>query len=387
MGETAAQVAAIGAKHVAFGQAYRTAWASIPKLVMVDENQVEHMTLQATNFLGINTGAIAANRGVYTDYWATAGTVMNTWEAVGAVESEPMPAAVPPPITTGATDLLSLGISLGTQLGSGLASGAMNSATSGLDALGGVSAGVSGAATGLASATGSTAGANPGSASGAAQPGASPAAKAPAGADQQMTSLLAQLPQAAGSASQSLGSSPTQGATQALSGPTQTLMGPLQSLMSTGGTGLSNGANPISGTGLSGIGGLPAAGVPGTGSGGDGKRSVARSAGLMRSAGIGGGGYAMPNGWRSTASSLGIDASWATGAGSGRAVAGGADLRPAGAGMGAPGMFAPTSSSSRGRSGNLRNSAALSWEEDPFGADEPADLPMMLATAPGERGT
>jgi hypothetical protein len=130
----------------------------------------------------------------------------------------------------------------------------------------------------------------------------------------------------------------------------------------------------------------PIGGVPGMGTGGDAKRSVARSAGLMRSAGVGGGGFAMPGGWRTTASSLGIDASTASAAGSGRAVAGGADLRPGAAGMGAPGMFAPTPASRR-RGTNLRNSAALSWEEDPFGAEEPADLPMMLAAAPGERGT
>ncbi len=64
MGEHAAKCAAIGAKHVAFAESYRTANLMIPKVPVVAENQAEHMTLQATNFLGINGLPIATNHGV-----------------------------------------------------------------------------------------------------------------------------------------------------------------------------------------------------------------------------------------------------------------------------------------------------------------------------------
>lgn len=387
MAQTVVHASTIAAKHEAFGAGYRAAYAMIPKLATVEENQAEHLVLQGTNFLGINTGAIAANRGLYGTYWSTAGGAMNTWEAVGATESTPLPLEAPPPITSGAGDLLSMGLSMGIELGTGLASGAMQGATTGLSTLSGVGGA---AATGLASATGTSPGTGPGTSAGSA-PGAPPAGKPSGGDSQQLQSLLAQLPQAASAAPQAAGSLPNS-VSSALSGPAQAAMSPFESLLSgTSGAGLGNGAMPMTPGGLSGMGMPPIGGMPGAGNGGNGGRSATQSAGLMRSAGVGGGsgrGLAMPSGWRTTASSMGLDALGSSAAGGGRAVAGGADLRSGAGAMGAPGMFAPGgTSSSRRRSDNFRSSTALSWEEDPFGAEEPADLPMVLAAAQAERGT
>jgi PPE-repeat protein len=53
-----------GVKHLEFAEAYQAAYLAIPPLAHVVENQAEHMTLQATNFMGINAMPIAVNRGI-----------------------------------------------------------------------------------------------------------------------------------------------------------------------------------------------------------------------------------------------------------------------------------------------------------------------------------
>ncbi len=378
MSAQAAKMAAIGATQIAFAEAYRAANVMIPKVPVVAENQTEHGVLQATNFLGINGGAIAANRTAYAGMWTAAGTAMNTYEAVGMAESTPIPVEPPTPITSRGVGMITAGASTGAQLGVGLAQGAMNAATSGLSTLTGAGTTAASAAPAAAQAAGTPATGGPMGTGG--QP---PAATAKSGAEgQQLTSLLGQLPQAAGQLPQALGSAPS-AATQAFSGPGQAVMGPLQSLMTAGGSGMGAPA----GTGVSGLSGM----YPGSlasAANDAGGRSPSKSAGLTRSAGIGGGsgGFAMPGGWRTSADTLGIGAAPASGIGSGRAVAGGADLRTSAAGGGMGPMMAPMSPMAGGRRSNFRDSAPLSWEEDPFGAEEDDDLPMTLS-ASGERGT
>ena len=270
MSTHAAKLAAIGTKHVAFAQAYRTANLMIPKVPLVAENQFEHITLQATNFMGINGIPIAANRGVYQGYWTAAGTAMNTYEAIGAMESVPIPAEPPPPITTMGIGMLSSAISTGVSLGVGAAQGAMNAATSGIGAAttgAGTAAALGPAATGLAGTNSGSTGAN-------GQP-ATTGTAGKAGASQQLTSLLPQASQAASQIPQVLGAAP-QAVTEAVSGPGQAVMGPLQGLL-TGGSGL---GAPPTGAGMSGM-------YPGSGlanATGSGARSASKSAGLTRPA-------------------------------------------------------------------------------------------------------
>lgn len=376
MSEHAAKCAAIGAKHIAFAEAYRTANLMIPKVPVVAENQAEHIALQMSNVLGINGMPIAINRGVYQSYWTAAGTAMNAFESVGTMEATPIPAEPPPPITSMGVGMLSSAISTGVSTGVGIAQGAMQAATSGISALTGAGTAAAGA---VAPAAAQAAGTNPGAVGANGTPG-TPGTAGKADAGQQLTSLLPQAAQAAGQLPQALGSAP-QAATQAFSGPGQALMGPLQNLM-TGGSGL---GSPMS-AGTGGLGGMYPGGLANAAD--SGARSASRSAGLTRSAGLGGGGsgsFATPSGWRSTADTLGIGAAPASAIGSGRPVAGGADLRSSGAGGGMGPMMGPGSSmGNRGR--GMRSSAPLSWEEDPFGAEEEDDLPMMLSSS-GERGT
>ncbi len=372
---------ASGANHLAFAEGYTAARLAIPQLPHVLENQAEHMTLQATNIMGINAMPIAINRGIYTGMWTDAGMAMNSYDALGTASSTPVPATPPPPITSGmAVGLATSGVSMGLQVGSGVMQGAMNAAETGLGTFSGVASGAAGTAPAATQAMGS----NTGTTAGGTGPPGNPALAAKAGdPSQQLTPLLAQGAQAAGQIPQALGSAPS-AITSAGEGPVQAIMGPLQGMM-TGGSGL--GGTPASAGGLNGLSGLSGMYPGGLGTGGadSGGRSASKSIGLTRSAGIGGGsGYSMPSGWRTTSDTLGIGASPASGVGSGSPVAGGADLR-GGAGGGMGPMFGPAGTGA-GRGRDIRSSSALSWEEDPFGADEDDDLPMVLTT-PGERGT
>jgi PPE-repeat protein len=382
MHENAAISQAMALKILAQAEAYQAAYLAIPPLAAVTENQTEHMTLQATNIMGINAMPIAINRGVYSGMWTDAGTAMNTYDALGSAASTPLPATPPPPITAGmAVGLATTGASMGLQIGTGVMQGAMNAAETGLSTFSGVASGAASTAPAVAQAMGSNTGTTAG---GTGQP-ANPAMAAKAGDPaQQLTPLLAQGAQAAGQIPQALGSAPS-ALTSAGEGPVQAIMGPLQGMM-TGGSGL--GGTPASAGGLNGLsglsgmypGGLPASGAE------SGGRSASKSVGLMRSAGIGGGsGYSMPSGWRTTSDTLGIGARPASGVGSGSPVAGGADLRSGAGGAGMGPMLGPAGTGA-GRGRGTRSSSALSWEEDPFGADEDDDLPMVLTT-PGERGT
>lgn len=377
MSEHAAKCAAIGAKHIAFAEAYRTANLMIPKVPVVAENQAEHMALQGSNILGINGMPIAINRGVYQSYWTAAGTAMNAFESVGTMEATPIPAEPPPPITSMGVGMLSSAISTGVSAGVGIAQGAMQAATTGLSAMTGAGTAAAGA---VAPAAAQAAGTNPGSVGANGTPG-TPGTAGKADGGQQLTSLLPQAMQAATQLPQAATQLP-QAATQAFSGGQQAFMGPLQSLM-TGGSGA--GGTPM-GAGMNGLSGMYPGGLANA-AGESGARSASSSAGLTRSAGLGGGSgsFATPSGWRSTADTLGIGAAPASAMGSGRPVAGGADLRSSGAGGGMGPMMGPGSSMG-GRGRGMRSSAPLSWEEDPFGAEEEDDLPMMLSSS-GERGT
>src|SRR5262249_15431887 len=64
---------AMGVKMLEHAEAYRAAFLAITPLAAVTENQAEHITLQNTNFMGINAMPIAVNRGVYHSMWTESG--------------------------------------------------------------------------------------------------------------------------------------------------------------------------------------------------------------------------------------------------------------------------------------------------------------------------
>lgn len=88
------------AKIAATGAAFETLKAATPTPAEVETNQITHGVLQATNFLGINTPAIVANRAQYLgDYWVRSASNKYAYgaaSAAGVQAIEPLP----PPVTT-----------------------------------------------------------------------------------------------------------------------------------------------------------------------------------------------------------------------------------------------------------------------------------------------
>jgi PPE-repeat protein len=88
------------AKIAATGLAFETLKAATPTPAEVETNQITHGVLQATNFLGINTPAIVANRAQYLgDYWVRSASNKYAYgaaSAAGVQAIEPLP----PPVTT-----------------------------------------------------------------------------------------------------------------------------------------------------------------------------------------------------------------------------------------------------------------------------------------------
>ncbi|OFJ52439.1 hypothetical protein BEL07_17580 [Mycolicibacterium grossiae] len=91
-GQISAQAAVIHEVALAF-EALK---AATPTPLEIGENQVEHGTLQANNFLGMLTSAIVANRTNYTRMWVTSAS--NKYEyAAASMPIQALPPLPPPP--------------------------------------------------------------------------------------------------------------------------------------------------------------------------------------------------------------------------------------------------------------------------------------------------
>jgi len=105
LASSAAMLSEHAAKIAATGTAFETLKAATPTPAEVELNQATHMLLEATNFLGINTPAIIANRAQYFgDYWVRAASNKYSYAAASAsgVQSiEPLPPPVPTSIPMG----------------------------------------------------------------------------------------------------------------------------------------------------------------------------------------------------------------------------------------------------------------------------------------------
>jgi PPE-repeat protein len=92
---TSAQLAEAAAKATASAAAYEAAFsASIPPPV-VFANRAQLAILVATNILGQNTPAIAANEAMYGEFWAQDATAMSTYAAAAATAAQVTPLTEP----------------------------------------------------------------------------------------------------------------------------------------------------------------------------------------------------------------------------------------------------------------------------------------------------
>lgn len=84
----------------AAGSSFETNKAATPTPLEVEENQTEHVTLQANNFLGLLTPLIVANRTRYfSDMWVRSASNMYSYAAASASTVQAIPPLPPPPTT------------------------------------------------------------------------------------------------------------------------------------------------------------------------------------------------------------------------------------------------------------------------------------------------
>lgn len=91
LGQTAAALEAAGAQAYASAAAYEAAFTAIVPPPAVAANRTTLAALVATNFLGINTPAIAANEALYAEMWVQDAVTMYTYSAASAAAAALQP--------------------------------------------------------------------------------------------------------------------------------------------------------------------------------------------------------------------------------------------------------------------------------------------------------
>ena len=91
LGQTAATLEAAGAQAYASAAAYEAAFTAIVPPPVVAANRTTLAALVATNFLGLNTPAIAANEAMYAEMWVQDAVTMYTYSAASAAAAALQP--------------------------------------------------------------------------------------------------------------------------------------------------------------------------------------------------------------------------------------------------------------------------------------------------------
>ncbi|GAA0999373.1 PPE family protein [Tsukamurella strandjordii] len=111
-------------RHTKQAADYSAALAGMAQLPEIVQNQVTHGVLQATNFLGVNTGAIAANEAQYAGMWAQNAAMMFGYLANSManmtfepfIPPKPIASPVTAPIAPAAAGAASVGDAVVTKL-------------------------------------------------------------------------------------------------------------------------------------------------------------------------------------------------------------------------------------------------------------------------------
>ena len=107
---TAGQAELTGAQAQAAAGAYQAAFAMTVPPPLIAENRAQLTTLTATNLLGQNTAAIAANQAQYGEMWAQDATAMYGYAANSAAITAGVTPLTPPPETTNLAGLAAQGV-------------------------------------------------------------------------------------------------------------------------------------------------------------------------------------------------------------------------------------------------------------------------------------
>src|SRR6201992_3959497 len=97
---TSAQLQEAAAKATASAAAYEAAFSATIPPPVVYANRAQLAALVATNILGQNTPATAANEAMYGEFWAQDATAMTTYAASAATTSQVTPLTEPTPSTS-----------------------------------------------------------------------------------------------------------------------------------------------------------------------------------------------------------------------------------------------------------------------------------------------
>lgn len=97
--------------------AFEAAHASVIPPQMIADNRTELATLIATNFMGVNTPAIAANEAEYSEFWAQDATTLYGFAGQAAAITGAMIPFLPPDLSTDPAGLAAQGAQAGTQAG------------------------------------------------------------------------------------------------------------------------------------------------------------------------------------------------------------------------------------------------------------------------------
>ncbi len=95
-----AQAVLASSRHAKQAADYTAALASMVQVPEITANHVTNATLHATNFLGVNTGAIAANEAQYAAMWAHNAGVMTAYLASSTANMTFEPFLVPKPMAS-----------------------------------------------------------------------------------------------------------------------------------------------------------------------------------------------------------------------------------------------------------------------------------------------
>jgi PPE-repeat protein len=100
---TAEQAAQTAVQAEAAAGAFEAAFAATVSPAVIAANRGQLMVLVATNFLGVNTAAIAANEAMYGEMWAQDAATMYAYQAESAAATAALPTFVPAPQVTNPT--------------------------------------------------------------------------------------------------------------------------------------------------------------------------------------------------------------------------------------------------------------------------------------------
>ena len=131
---TAAQVEQAGMQAAAAAAAHEAAFAATVPPPLIAANRALLMTLVATNFLGINTPAIAATEAQYAEMWAQDAAAMYAYAASSTTASALTPLATAP-VTTNLVGLAGGAIGTAVTNLEGAAQGLVTRAVTGLSAI------------------------------------------------------------------------------------------------------------------------------------------------------------------------------------------------------------------------------------------------------------